>query len=174
MKEKSESNDEKHLSLRELTRVIRAAQAEGQKVVFTNGCFDLLHPGHIHLLQSARNLGDMLVVAANSDDSIRRSKGSNRPILPEEDRVTMLAALACVDYVVIFEEDTPIPLLQALRPDVLAKGDQYSLEEVVGHEVVLGYGGRVKRVLVVEGFSTTDIVERIQNSYANREADGND
>ncbi len=156
-------NHEKHLSLAQLLPVVRAAQADGQSVFLTNGCFDLLHPGHIHLFQRAGKLGDMLIVAANSDDSIRRLKGIGRPILAEADRITMLEALVCVDYVVVFEEDTPIPLLEALRPDVLVKGDEYSLEEVVGHEVVLGYGGRVERVPVLDGFSTTDIVERILN-----------
>jgi D-beta-D-heptose 7-phosphate kinase/D-beta-D-heptose 1-phosphate adenosyltransferase len=135
-----------------MARVIRTAQQEGKVVVFTNGCFDLLHSGHVHLLQSTRQLGDLLLVAINSDDSIQRLKGKKRPILPEIDRVTMLAALACVDYVVVFEKDTPIGL---------AKGDQYSLEEVVGHEVVQGYGGRVERVSTLQHRSTSDIVARI-------------
>ena len=152
---------EKQLPLADLVQVIRSAQLAGKVVVFSNGCFDLLHPGHVHLLQSARKLGDLLVVAVNSDDSIRYLKGANRPIFSEECRVTMLAALACVDHVVIFEEDTPIPLLEALRPDVLVKGDQYSLEDVVGHEVVLGYGGQVERVAMESSMSTTALIERL-------------
>jgi D-beta-D-heptose 7-phosphate kinase / D-beta-D-heptose 1-phosphate adenosyltransferase len=155
---------EKNLPPNELVEVIQRAQRCGKVVVFTNGCFDLLHPGHIHLLSSARKLGDILVVAANSDTSIRRLKGLSRPIFCQRDRISMLEALTSVDYVVVFNEDTPIPLLKILKPDILVKGDQYSLEEVVGHDVVSSYGGRVERVKVVDGFSTTEIVRRLSAS----------
>ena len=153
--------EKKCVAVCELQPVVRETQSAGKVVVFTNGCFDLLHPGHVRLLQDAKQFGDILVVGLNSDDSVRRLKGPGRPIFPEDDRVLMLAALACVDYVVVFEEDTPIPLLERLRPDILVKGDEYRPDQVVGRELVEGYGGRVERVPIVAGLSTTDIVERI-------------
>ena len=156
----------KVVSAQELQAVVQAVQAAGRVVVFTNGCFDLLHPGHIRLLQDAKQFGDILIAGLNSDDSVRRLKGDGRPIFAEDDRVSMLAALACVDYVVVFEDDTPIPLLERLHPDILVKGDEYRPDQVVGREVVAGYGGRVERVPVVAGLSTTDIVKRIMQAYA--------
>lgn len=159
-------NEKKYVAVCDLQPVVRETQAAGRIVVFTNGCFDLLHPGHVRLLQDAKQFGDILVVGLNSDRSVQRLKGPGRPIFQEDDRVSMLAALACVDYVVVFEEDTPIPLLERLRPDILVKGDEYSPDQVVGREVVEGYGGRVERIPVVQGLSTTDIVERILRAYA--------
>ena len=129
-------------------------RAAGRRVVFTNGCFDLLHVGHVTYLQEAAGYGDRLVVAVNSDTCVKRLKGANRPVITEHDRAAMLAALACVDYVVVFEEDTPQPLLTTLRPDVLVKGGTYTLDEVVGHEIVEAYGGQVVVTGVVAGVST--------------------
>jgi D-beta-D-heptose 7-phosphate kinase/D-beta-D-heptose 1-phosphate adenosyltransferase len=134
----------------------------GRKVVFTNGCFDLLHVGHVSYLAEARELGDVLIVGLNSDASVRRLKGPTRPVIKQSDRATMLAALAAVDHVVIFDEPTPHGLLEALRPDVLVKGGTYAPHEVVGHEVVTAYGGQVCVVGVVEGVSTTKIVDSLR------------
>ena len=140
-------------------------QASGEKVVFTNGCFDLLHPGHIHLLHKARELGDKLVVGLNDDASIRRLKGESRPILNENDRASILASLDCVDSVVIFGEDTPESLIDNLRPDILAKGADYQIDEVVGKKIVESYGGEVRLIKTLEGYSTTNITQKVMNSH---------
>lgn len=144
-----------------LAAVVERARRKGATVVFTNGCFDLLHPGHVHLLQTARSLGDLLIVAINTDASVRAIKDEGRPIYDETDRAYMLGALACVDHVVLFDEPTPIPLLDLLKPDVLVKGGHYGHEEVVGWDVVEAYGGRVERVPVLDGKSTSDTIARI-------------
>lgn len=136
-------------------------RAVGAKIVFTNGCFDLLHPGHISLLYQARALGDRLIVGLNTDASVRRLKGSERPILSEQDRAAMLSALACVDLVVQFDEDTPLKLIQTLMPDILVKGSDYKTHEVVGREVVEAYGGCVKLVELVQGYSTTKLTQKV-------------
>ncbi|MCK6456834.1 MAG: D-glycero-beta-D-manno-heptose 1-phosphate adenylyltransferase [Phycisphaerae bacterium] len=135
----------------------------GQRIVFTNGCFDLLHPGHVEYLSAARREGDVLVVGLNSDASVRgQSKGSDRPILGQNDRARMLSALADVDFVVIFDEPTPARLIEAIRPDVLVKGEDWSDKGVVGRELVESYGGRVVLAKLVEGFSTSALIERIR------------
>jgi D-beta-D-heptose 7-phosphate kinase/D-beta-D-heptose 1-phosphate adenosyltransferase len=132
-------------------------------VVFTNGCFDLLHVGHVQYLEEARSLGDALIVAVNTDDSVRRlSKGSGRPVNSERDRVRVLAALASVDRVVLFPEDTPRGIIGELQPDVLVKGGDYAPEEIVGRETVLGRGGQVKVIPFVPGYSTTDLLARVR------------
>jgi D-beta-D-heptose 7-phosphate kinase/D-beta-D-heptose 1-phosphate adenosyltransferase len=141
---------------------VRSWQASGKSVVFTNGCFDLLHPGHIHILHEARALGDRLVVGLNSDASVRRLKGPSRPILGERDRAALLSALADVDAVVLFPEDTPIDLITRLKPDILVKGDDYRIDQVVGRQVVESYGGKVMLVPLLRGYSTTGIANRIQ------------
>lgn len=139
-------------------------RAAGEKIVFTNGCFDLLHAGHVSYLQEAAREGDCLIVAVNSDESVRRlEKGPDRPLFGEDYRARMLAALEVVDYVIIFSEETPHELLHALEPDVLVKGGTYRDDEIVGREVVLGYGGRVKALGALPGLSTTDIVRRLRN-----------
>ena len=140
---------------------VQAWKAVNDKVVFTNGCFDLLHPGHIHLLNEAKRCGHRLIVGLNSDDSVRRIKGPQRPILSDSDRAAILGALDCVDLVVIFDEDTPIKLIDALKPDILVKGADYSIENVVGREIVESNGGRVQLVPVREGYSTTGITEKM-------------
>lgn len=146
----------------QLIAEVAEARAAGERVVFTNGCFDILHAGHVQYLEQARALGDRLVVAVNTDASVRRLKGPERPFNPVEHRMLVLAGLQAVDWVVPFEEDTPIPLLEAIRPDVLAKGGDYSVEQVVGGDVVRAYGGEVAVLSVVENCSTTDIVRLIR------------
>jgi len=134
---------------------------KSQSVVFTNGCFDILHPGHVQYLQEARSCGDFLVVGLNSDSSVRRLKGDQRPIQNEQDRAVVLAALSSVDAVVIFSEDTPLNLIQQLRPGVLVKGGDWSVDEIVGGPDVLSWGGEVRSLSFKEGSSTTSIVHRI-------------
>jgi len=135
---------------------------EGKEVVFTNGCFDLVHAGHVHLLEKARAQGDALFVGLNSDESIRRIKSSDRPVMPENDRVTVLEAIRYVDEVVVFDEDTPLRVIQELEPDVLVKGADYAVDEIVGARWVQEHGGRVYRVPLVEGRGTTEIIKSIQ------------
>ena len=138
-------------------------QARGsRKVVFTNGCFDLVHPGHILTLEKARSLGDVLVVGLNSDSSIRRLKGPTRPLIDEDERAELMAALAAVDYVVFFSEDTPRELISQLLPNVLVKGGDWGLGEIVGREEVEAAGGKVVSIPVEPGYSTTTIVEKIR------------
>jgi len=152
-------------SLEVLATIVAREKERGRKVVFTNGCFDLLHAGHVKYLQKARSFGDLLVLGLNSDASVRRLKGANRPLIGEEERAHLLAALDCIDYVVLFDEDTPLGLIEAIRPDVLVKGGDYTREGVVGHEVVESYGGRVELVEFVDGKSTTNIIEKILQRY---------
>jgi rfaE bifunctional protein nucleotidyltransferase chain/domain len=134
---------------------------EGRRVVFTNGCFDLLHPGHVRYLAQARALGDALIVALNSDASVRQLKGQSRPILKERERAEVMAALACVDYVTIFEEETPRQLIAALLPDVLVKGGDWTIDTIVGREEVEAAGGVVESLAFIDGLSTTEIIQRI-------------
>ncbi|MHB2018452.1 MAG: D-glycero-beta-D-manno-heptose 1-phosphate adenylyltransferase [Candidatus Xenobia bacterium] len=141
---------------------VAAARRLGKRIVFTNGCFDLLHPGHVQTLEQARSLGDLLVVGVNSDGSVRRLKGAERPLVPQEDRARVIAALACVDYVVIFEEDTPVDTLSVVRPDVHVKGGDYSGREIPERAVVEANGGVVQFVPLVPGRSTTAILELIR------------
>jgi D-beta-D-heptose 7-phosphate kinase/D-beta-D-heptose 1-phosphate adenosyltransferase len=139
----------------------------GETVVFTNGCFDLLHVGHVTNLTEAAALGDALIVAVNSDASVRKLKGPNRPVIGEANRAALLAALACVRYVVIFDDDTPLELIEAIRPNVLVKGGTYAPEQIVGYDVVTSYGGRVVVTGVVDGVSTTNILASLaQNENA--------
>jgi D-beta-D-heptose 7-phosphate kinase/D-beta-D-heptose 1-phosphate adenosyltransferase len=159
-------SDSKIKNLDVLTALITAEKARGKKVVFTNGCFDLLHAGHVKYLQKARNLGDLLVMGLNSDASVRRLKGEKRPLIGEEERAHILAALDCIDYVVLFDQDTPLELITALKPHILAKGGDYTADGVVGKDVVEAYGGRVELVSFVDGKSTTNIIERVLERYA--------
>jgi len=138
-------------------------QGAGRVVVFTNGVFDLLHPGHVRYLQQARALGDALVVGLNSDDSVRRNKGPQRPITPEAERAEILSALECVDIVVIFDEDTPAAIIGACHPDILVKGADWPADQIVGRDTVELRGGRVVRVRVEPGHSTSAIVARIRD-----------
>jgi len=147
---------------------IKALKAErgllrdsGKRVVFTNGCFDILHPGHSRYLSAARGLGDHLIVAVNSDRSVKRIKGPKRPVFSEDARAEMLAALSFVDRVIIFDEETPLELITLLLPDILVKGGDWGEDEIVGADVVKAAGGEVRRISFVDGYSTTGIIERI-------------
>jgi len=152
------------LSLEELLRVRARLRAEGRRLVFTNGCFDLLHVGHVRYLAEARHLGDALLVAINSDRSVRALKGAHRPILNETERAEILAALEAVDFVTVFDEESPRKLITEVLPDVLVKGGDYQLEEIHGREEVEAAGGQVLSLPFVEGASTTSIIERIKGS----------
>ena len=152
----------KILDLPQLIRARAILRSEGRAIVFTNGCFDLLHPGHVRYLTEARTLGDALVVAINSDRSVGVLKGEGRPILNEQERAEVIAALEAVDYVIIFDEETPRELIADLLPDVLVKGGDWPLDQIVGREEVEAGGGRVLSLPYVDGSSTTDIIERIK------------
>ena len=145
-----------------LKTIVAKARTEGKKIVFTNGCFDLLHAGHVRLLREAKKLGDLLIVALNSDSSAREIKGPDRPILPEEERAELIAALEVVDYVTLFDEPDPLNLLRELRPNVLAKGGDWAEDKIVGREWVESYGGKVAVIPYLKGHSTTEIIERMR------------
>lgn len=140
-----------------------ALKLHQRKIVFTNGCFDVLHFGHVHYLLKAKELGDILVVGLNSDDSVRRLKGSARPVNGEKERAFVLAALSCIDYVTLFEEDTPEELIKVVRPDVLVKGGDYDITTIVGADFVQRNGGTVTTIPFVEGFSSTRIIEQLNS-----------
>lgn len=144
----------------------------GKTIVFTNGVFDLLHPGHLRFLQKAHALGDALIVGINSDRSARSNKGPGRPMTPEAERAEIVAALDCVDAAVIFDEQTPHAIMAALQPDVLVKGADWAEDAIVGRDIVEARGGRVVRIDVVPGYSTTAIIDRIRKSVASRSHDG--
>jgi rfaE bifunctional protein nucleotidyltransferase chain/domain len=154
----------KIFSFDDLKNQVNAWKQAGEEVVFTNGCFDIIHRGHIEVLAQTADLGDRLIIGLNSDTSIQKLKGKNRPIIEEQSRAILLASLEFVDAVVIFSEDTPLKLISALLPDVLAKGGDYEIETIVGHEIVQQNGGKVKLVPFVDGFSSTTIIEKIKNS----------
>jgi D-glycero-beta-D-manno-heptose 1-phosphate adenylyltransferase len=158
------STDHKVVDWEAAARWVAGLQGQGKLAVFTNGCFDLLHVGHVRYLEAARSLGDGLIVGLNTDASVKRlEKGPGRPLNPEGDRARVLAALACVDRVVLFGEDTPLALITLLTPDILVKGGDYRLDEIVGREVVLARGGRVVALPFVPGYSTTGLIERLRS-----------
>lgn len=150
---------------KELSLLLKQKKTDGKVVVTTNGCFDVLHLGHLRYLQAARQQGDILVVAINSDSSVRELKGENRPLVPEEERAEMLAGLECVDYVVIFPELTPVELLSELKPNVHVKGGDYKLEQLIERDVVENNGGKVIVGLNVPGKSTTNLIDVICERY---------
>ncbi len=145
----------------ELAKLVKKLKAQNKKIVFTNGCFDLIHPGHVEYLEKAKSLGDVLIVGVNSDDSVKRLKGKNRPILSEKDRVLILSAFYFVDFVTIFNEDTPYDLIKLIIPDVLVKGGDWQIENIVGKDIVEKYGGIVKTIDFKENYSTTNIIKKI-------------
>ncbi len=151
------------LTLEEIILRFAREKRNGRKIVFTNGCFDLLHPGHIRSLETARALGDALIVGLNSDESVRNLKGPHRPVIPELERAEILASLECVDAVTIFREPTPQKLIATLLPDILVKGGDWPGDQIVGREEVEAAGGRVARVDIVPGYSTTEILKRIRS-----------
>ena len=148
-------------NLDELTKLVAQARQNGKSVVFTNGCFDILHRGHVHVLRQAKAAGDLLIVALNSDRSVQEIKGAHRPVLPETDRMELIGAMEMVDYVIIFDEPDPYELIAAIKPDVLAKGGDWSAEKIVGADVVEQAGGRIVVIPYLKGFSTSEIIERI-------------
>ncbi len=155
----------KIFKINELVKFREKAKIEGRKVVFTNGCFDILHRGHVELLEKAKRFGDFLIVALNSDASVKKIKGEKRPILDENDRAYILVSLKCVDAVCLFDEETPAEIIDKLKPDVLVKGGDYKINEVVGRESVYNVGGEVVTIPLVEGKSTKGIIEKIIKSY---------
>jgi D-glycero-beta-D-manno-heptose 1-phosphate adenylyltransferase len=145
-----------------LTEEVEKWQSEGKKIVFTNGCFDIVHLGHIDYLEKARNLGDKLVLGLNTDASVRRLKGQTRPVVNEYARSRMMAAFEFVDAVVLFDEPTPLELIETVKPDILVKGDDYSIETIVGADFVISNGGEVKTIALVKGYSTSLLIEKIR------------
>jgi D-beta-D-heptose 7-phosphate kinase/D-beta-D-heptose 1-phosphate adenosyltransferase len=156
------------LSLEDAGTFSASLHERGQRIVFTNGVFDLLHPGHVRYLQAARHEGDALIVGVNSDRSVRANKGPSRPIIPENERAELLAALACVDAVVIFDEDTPADVIRRVQPDVLVKGADWAADQIVGRDTVEARGGKVVRIPVEQGWSTSNILERIRATETRR------
>ncbi|MBX3319553.1 MAG: D-glycero-beta-D-manno-heptose 1-phosphate adenylyltransferase [Nitrospira sp.] len=155
----------KILPLDQLLSALSAERGAGKRIVFTNGCFDLMHIGHTRYLQAARNLGDILVVGVNSDTSVRSlDKAPDRPIVPETQRAEVLAALGCVDYVIIFNESDPLRVITSVQPDVLVKGGDWAIDRIVGRDIVEARGGVVKTIPFVPGFSTTGLLERIRSA----------
>jgi len=140
-------------------------QQQGKKIVFTNGCFDILHAGHVDIFQQARNLGDALVVAVNSDISIKKIKGEKRPVVPQAQRMQVLAALEAIDYVVIFDEENPLKIIKELQPDILVKGGDWPIETIVGREIVEKNGGEIRSIPLLEGISTTNIIEEVKKRF---------
>lgn len=159
-----ETTSAKIVSRPEAAARVRAWRQAGRTVVFTNGCFDLLHLGHVDYLEQARHLGDVLIVGLNTDESVGRFKGPDRPIQDEQSRARILAALHFVDLVVLFNEDTPLDLISSVLPDILVKGNDYLAENIVGADVVKQHGGSVKTIPLVPGYSTTKIVEKIKRT----------
>jgi D-glycero-beta-D-manno-heptose 1-phosphate adenylyltransferase len=156
-----------HLSTEEALELVDHWRSKGESIVFTNGCFDLLHTGHIQYLLEAKSLGDRLVLGINADESVRKLKGKGRPVNPLEDRMKMIAALWMVDLVISFEEDTPIDLIQKIMPDILVKGGDYPIDQIVGAEEVLKSGGKVFSLGFSEGYSSSTLIERIMKSKNN-------
>ncbi len=158
----------KIISRLEINTLVSKLKKKGRKIVFTNGCFDLLHVGHVRYLQQARALGDCLIVGLNSDQSVRQIKDQGRPLISEDQRAEVLAALACVDYIVFFDEADPFRLIEEVRPDVLVKGADWSLDNIIGADLVSSYGGEVRRIELVPSISTSEIINRIVSRYGKR------
>lgn len=148
----------------QIAKAVSRLRSQGKRIVFTNGCFDILHAGHVLYLEQAKAMGDYLIVGLNSDSSVGRLKGKNRPVVPQRERSLVLAALESVDYVVLFEQDTPYELIKLIQPDVLVKGGDWQPEDIVGSDIVLEQGGEVRSLAYQKGLSTTSIIERIIKS----------
>jgi len=158
-----EKINDKIISLEALKSRVECWKANGKEIVFTNGCFDILHRGHVEVLAKTADLGDKLIIGLNSDSSIKKLKKENRPIVDEKSRALLLATFSFVDAIVLFSEQTPINLIAEIKPDILAKGGDYEIQEIVGHEVVQQNGGEVITIPLTEGFSSTNIIDKIQN-----------
>lgn len=154
--------ENKIVSLEEAIKRAEDWQKEGKKIVFTNGCFDIVHLGHIDYLEKARNLGDKLILGLNTDASVKRLKGETRPVVNEYARSRMMAAFEFIDAVILFDEPTPLEVIQEIQPDILVKGDDYAVETIVGADFVMGKGGEVKTIPLVKGYSTTSLIEKIK------------
>ncbi|MCD8479905.1 MAG: D-glycero-beta-D-manno-heptose 1-phosphate adenylyltransferase [Candidatus Cloacimonetes bacterium] len=152
---------DKIVSIQDLQEIL--SELHDTKVVFTNGCFDILHAGHVLYLEEARALGDLLIVGMNSDSSVKRLKGSSRPINPERERAIVLAALEAVSYVCVFEEDTPYNLIESLKPDILVKGGDWQIEDIVGSDIVLAKGGQVRSLSFTDGLSSSNVITKIKD-----------
>lgn len=159
----------KIVSLKKLLHELAIIKKKKKKVVFTNGCFDIVHAGHVRYLKKARSLGDCLVVGLNSDSSVRAIKGAKRPIVPENERAEVLGALSFVDFVVKFNDQTPLKLIEAVRPDILAKGADWAAKDIAGGDVVRKSGGKIRRITLVKGRSTTNIIKRILELHKEHE-----
>ena len=155
------TSQDKIYTLESLVKQVAAWKQQGQRVVFTNGCFDILHLGHVDYLEKARALGDKLVVGVNTDASVSRLKGPSRPLQDEMSRVRIMASLLFTNAIVLFDEETPYELIKSVMPDILVKGDDYSVQNIVGHDIVLQNGGEVKTIALVKGYSTSNIVAKI-------------
>lgn len=153
----------KIIDRRDLTSLLTYWRFKDLKIVFTNGCFDILHLGHIDYLSKARELGDILVLGLNTDNSVRRLKGENRPVNGEEARAMILASLSCIDAVVLFDEETPYSLIDLVKPDILVKGSDYQPHEIVGYDIVTASGGSIETIPFLEGYSTTGIIEKLKS-----------
>lgn len=147
-------------SLKRLKQIVRRLRSRGKKIVFTNGCFDIIHVGHVEYLFKAKKLGDVLVVGLNNDSSVKKIKGNDRPINNEDDRAKVLASLCSVDYVTLFADSTPEKLIKQLKPDVLVKGGDWKIKDIVGGDFVRSYGGKVKNISFVKGYSTSSLIEK--------------
>ena len=158
-----EKINDKIISLQALKSRVKNWKSSNEKIIFTNGCFDILHKGHLEVLAKTADLGNRLIIGLNSDSSIKNLKGGNRPIVDENSRAILLAALSFVDAVVLFSGQTPLNLIAEIKPDILAKGGDYKITEIVGHEVVQQNGGEVITIPLIEGFSSTNIIDKIQN-----------
>ncbi|MEJ5299490.1 MAG: D-glycero-beta-D-manno-heptose 1-phosphate adenylyltransferase [Thermodesulforhabdaceae bacterium] len=163
MRERISRARDKVLSEKDLGFFCKLSRSRNLSIVFTNGCFDILHIGHLRYLEAAKGMGDILVVAVNSDESVRQIKGPSRPILPEFARAEMVAGLHCVDAVTIFDTPDPLPLIKRIKPDILVKGGDWDLNAIVGKDFVESYGGRVVTVPITKGFSTTEIINKIRS-----------
>ena len=159
---------EKIKERKELLRIVKTLKTKGKRIVFTNGCFDILHLGHVRYLEEAKALGDVLVVGVNSDSSVRKLKGSKRPILPEGERTEILSGLGCVDYITVFNEADPLKLITSLKPNLLVKGGDWTREQIVGREVVEKSGGELVIIPFVKGASTSNVIDTILKRYEKR------
>jgi len=151
-------------TLTQLKTIIKQLKARGKKIVFTNGCFDILHRGHVEYLAKAKSSGDVLIIGLNADSSVKRLKGASRPVNKQEDRAIVLAALESVDYIVLFSQDTPFELITAIKPDILVKGGDWKLKDIVGSDVVQSYKGKVMTIPFVKGYSTTGLIKKVEGT----------